>query len=49
MLKRYARQIGVVGFLVLAVTLSGCGNSKKGGSYLPPPHGTHHSATLSTS
>lgn len=46
MVKRYGRPVGVVVVLVLALTLSGCGNSKKGGSYLPSSHTTHPSSGL---
>ncbi len=48
MVRRYARPVGGIVLLVLALTLSGCGNSKKGGggSYLPSTHGTPPSSGL---
>lgn len=33
MRMRYARSIVLVAIVALALTLSGCGNSKKGGGY----------------
>lgn len=46
MVKRYGRPVGIVLVLVLALTLSGCGNSKKGGSYLPSTHSARPSSGL---
>lgn len=42
MARRYGRWLAVLGVLVVALALSGCGNSKKGNGYgfAPPGHPT---------
>jgi predicted small lipoprotein YifL len=38
MFTRSGARLGLIALLGLALALSGCGNSKKGNSYLPPIH-----------
>jgi predicted small lipoprotein YifL len=39
MTRRLWARLAAIGLLALVLVLSGCGNSKKGNSYLPPVHG----------